>query len=417
MQKNRITAETHARIPADHLAKENTVNELLLTNAHIVTPLETLQGALLLRDGVVADIDTSHAAPGKHSRIQNMEGDYLLPGLVELHTDTLERQLTPRPGVLWPASMAAALAHDAVLASCGVLTVLDALCAEAFPREELQRRLFHAAVAAVTRGQQNGIFRAKHFLHLRCETCDPAVLELVTPYMDSPLLKLVSLMDHTPGQRQYRNLARYREYYSSEGWTDSEFQRVVSNRRELQRRHAATHRRRIIEFCRERALPLASHDDATPEHVLQAVAEGVRICEFPTTLEAARAAKESGLLVLMGAPNLMLGRSHAGNVTTLDVLRADALDILSSDYAPYSLLAALFRLRRMGRPLHEAVNMASATPAAALGLTDTGRLEPGRRADVLRVRLLHDETGESEEPMVLEAWKEGHSVMRTGRMV
>lgn len=375
------------------------MNETVLRNARIVTPQETLQGALVLRQGRVADIAGGPSQPAaKSSPELDMEGDYLLPGLVELHTDSLERFLTPRPGVLWPERMPAALAHDAMLARCGVLTVLDALCAEAFPREEMQKDLFHTAVTAVHEGQRGGLFRVRHFLHLRCETADPAVLQLVTPWIDSPLLRLVSLMDHTPGQRQYQDIAKYREYYGSEGWSDSEFREVVALRKGCQDRYASEHRARIIEMCRRRKVPLASHDDATEAHVLQAREEGACVCEFPTTLEAARAAKRLGLKVLMGAPNLILGRSHAGNVSAMEVLEAGALDILSSDYAPYSLLAAPFRLHELGMPLHQVLHMVSATPAAVLGLEDTGRLTPGARGDVLRVRLMED------GPVVLDFW-------------
>lgn len=373
------------------------MKELVLRNAHVVTPDAVFRGGLLLRNGVIDDVSTGAMPTGDGSF--DMEGDYLLPGLVEVHTDSLERALTPRPGVLWPEHLAAALANDALLEACGILTVLDAICAEAFPREEMQRELFRAAVSAVMQGVQAGLFRARHLLHLRCETADPAVLDMVTPYIDSPLVRLVSLMDHTPGQRQYRNLQKYREYYSREGWTDQEFQEVLMRRKELQARYAGAHRTEIIAMCKRRGIAMASHDDASLSHVEQAKAEGARICEFPTTLEAALAARERGLYVLMGAPNCILGHSHAGNVSALDVLEAGALDILSSDYAPYSLLAAPFQLHAAGMPLYEAVRLVSVNPANALDLADVGRILPGARGDVLRVRL-HEGA-----PVVVKSWK------------
>jgi len=381
------------------LYKHVAMEQAILRNARIITPTEELRGALVVHQGRIAHIDTGAISPMLPA--QDMEGDYLLPGLVELHTDSLERFLCPRPGVLWPDVMAAALAHDAVLARCGILTVLDAVCAEAFPREAMQKALFHAAVQAVHEGGRAGLFRARHLLHLRCETADPAVMELVSPYMQSPLLHMVSLMDHTPGQRQYCDVNKYREYYGSEGWSDSEFQGVLTWRKNLQRQYAQAHRQKIIALCRERGVPLASHDDATAEHVTQASIEGVVICEFPTTLEAAQAARTAGMRVLMGAPNLLLGRSHAGNVSVQEVLEAGVLDILSSDYAPYSLLAGAFLLQQHGLPLPRAVSMVSVTPAASLGMQDTGCLSPGARADILRVRTA------GQTPHVLACWRNG----------
>ena len=380
------------------------MTELIIRNARIVTPTATVHGTLRACDGVIEQIALERPTRDGDSTDIDLDGDYLLPGLVELHTDSLEKHLTPRPGVLWPEPLAPTLAHDAALAGCGILTVLDAICAEAFPRQELQRKLFHDAVQAVITGEKLGLFRTRHFLHLRCETADPEVLRLVTPYIDSPLVRMVSLMDHTPGQRQYRNLDKYREYYGSEGWTDSEFEEVLASRRGYQQRYAGRHRTRIMEMCRERGILLATHDDTTREHVQQAVEEGARISEFPTTLEAALEARKAGIRTLMGAPNLLLGHSHAGNVSVREVIAAKALDILSSDYAPCSLLAAPFELQTMGMPLHRGVAMVSSTPADAIGLTGLGRLMPGARADLLRVRVVEN------TPVVLAAWKDGMRV-------
>ncbi len=376
-------------------------NEYALRNATIVTPQERFTGSILLRNGSVAALDRGPCAQG-----QDMKGDLLLPGLVDVHTDSLERQFAPRPGVYWPAALSAAQANDAMLAGCGITTVLDSVCAEAFPKEETRRKLFADAIRAVTLGMEQRLFLTDHRLHIRCETVDPEVLNLFAPHAANPLLALVSLMDHTPGQRQYRNMDDFRRYYSAEGWTDDEFHAVVRQWTDNQEIYGATHRKEIIKLCLERGLPLASHDDATPAHVDQALAEGARICEFPTTLEAARAATERNMLVVMGAPNAVLGKSHSGNVSVREAAAAGCLDVLSSDYTPSSILAAAFTLHQdLDFPLHETISMVTHTPATALGMSDRGSLEPGKRADAVRVRLVEG------QPVVLGVWVKGKQVL------
>jgi len=360
------------------------MDELVLTNALLVLPDEVMAGTLHAAGGLIRDVSRGAS---RASGAVDCGGDFLLPGLVDLHTDSLERQLTPRTGVLWPQALGAALANDSFLAAQGITTVFDSLCAEAFPVEEGKRQVFHSCLRAVLSGIAGQAFRAEHFLHLRCETADPEVLEMIEPYAKHERVRLMSLMDHTPGQRQYRDLAVYRRHCGN--GSDGEFSAMVRERLENQRLHAGPHREKIIALAREGGIPLASHDDATCDHVEQAHAEGAAICEFPTTLEAARRARELGMPTVMGAPNIVMGGSHSGNVSAMDALRAGCLDILSSDYYPPSLLAAPFFLALRGEmELPEAVRLVSSAPAMAVGLNDRGSLTPGLRADMVRVRMI-----------------------------
>ncbi len=376
-----------------------------VANALVVTETETFAGALAVEGERFGEVDSDLNQMPAEARVLDFGGDYLLPGLVDLHTDNLERHFRPRPGVYWPDPLAAFLSHDARMVAAGVTTILDSVCAEAFPQEDTRIRLFHDSIRALHQSHGQELLRGRHLLHVRCETADPEVLKLYESTDHSPLLKLVSLMDHTPGQRQYRDENHFRAYYGSEGWSDEEFNAVVARCKANQQQYSAPHRRSIIEKARQRGIVLASHDDATREHVEQAWAEGVSICEFPTTLEAAQQAGQRGLAVVMGASNIMLGGSHSGNVSALEVLQAGGLDILSSDYAPESLLAAVFRLH-LGHnlALPEALRLVSANPARALRLEDIGAVAPGKRADFLRVRL-QDAT-----PVVKAAWRDGRQV-------
>jgi alpha-D-ribose 1-methylphosphonate 5-triphosphate diphosphatase len=241
--------------------------------------------------------------------------------------------------------------------------------------------------------------------HLRCEVSDPGVVEVFSPHADHPLLRLVSLMDHTPGQRQWRDLESFRTYHRDKAWSDQELAAVVADYREKMERYSDVNRRQVLDLCRGLDLPLASHDDTTVEHIEQAHAEGIAISEFPTTLAAAGQARARGMMNVMGAPNVVRGGSHSGNISALALAEAGLLDILSSDYVPASLLHAAFLLHgRAGMSLPDAVNVVTRNPAAAIGLTDRGEIAPGKRADLIRVRLHED------LPVLREAWRDGTRV-------
>ncbi|EGB15449.1 phosphonate metabolism protein PhnM [Pseudodesulfovibrio mercurii] len=374
--------------------------ERILKNARIVLRDEIMTGAVRLADGVITSID-----PGtcNVTNAEDMGNDYLLPGFVELHTDNLEQELEPRPGVFWPDPLAAVLAHDNTMAGAGITTVLDAVSLGEYHDGPKRAQMMDLSLKALRRARATGILRADHRLHLRCEFSDPKVLDMLRPHIDDPVLMLVSLMDHTPGQRQFTDTDKYRTYYKK-GWSDEEFAEIARRLRATQAACAASNRQAIVDLCRARTIPMASHDDTLPEHVAQAVAEGMAIAEFPTTRTAARLAREHGIRIVMGGPNLVRGASHSGNVSARELAEAGLLDIISSDYVPGSLVAGAFALHRQtGLSLPDAVARISANPADAVGLTDRGRIACGLRADLVRVREIEG------VPAVLRTWSVGCS--------
>ena len=376
--------------------------ETIFTNARLVLPDRILDGTLVLRGEWIAAVDEGRSAlPGA----VDCGGDHLLPGLVELHTDHLEKHVEPRPGVAWPGR-AAALAHDAQLAAAGITTVCDALCIGDLLPNGKRLNSLAPMVEAIRWGGAAGAFRAEHFLHLRCELTHPEVVPLFEGLADDPLVRLVSLMDHTPGQRQFVDVSKYRQYFQGKhGFSDAEMDAFVAAAYEAQARWGEPNETALVAACRSRGFAVASHDDATPAHVAEAVANGAVLAEFPTTLEAAQAARDAGLAVLMGGPNLVLGGSHSGNVSARSLAEAGLLDVLSSDYVPASTLQAAFKLPEAGVALPDAVAMVTATPAALIGLDDRGRLAPGYRADVAHVSALPG------GPVVREVWRAGRRVV------
>ena len=240
----------------------------------------------------------------------------------------------------------------------------------------------------------------------------PNTIELFEPFRGHARLSLISLMDHTPGQRQWEDIELARVYYTGKkGWSDSKFERRLAESGRLQTEYAQPHRRHFVDHCRTHGIALASHDDTTVAHVEQAHAEGASMSEFPTTLAAARAARALGLANVMGGPNVMRGGSHSGNVAAADLARDGLLDILSSDYVPSSLLGAAMRLVDDALvTLPQAVAMVTQAPARAARLHDRGALEAGLRADLGQVRMCTLPDG-TRHPLVRGVWREGRRVI------
>ncbi|GAB3626565.1 alpha-D-ribose 1-methylphosphonate 5-triphosphate diphosphatase [Pandoraea terrae] len=359
---------------------------MLIKNARIVTPEATFTGVVQVRDGHIHAVQRgTTSAP----EAQDWEGDYLLPGLVELHTDNLEKHLAPRPGVLWN-TQAAFVIHDAQVAAAGITTVFDALSIGERESAGLRSRALQTECADTLQASADaGLLRADHFLHLRCEVATHDAVDAFEQMSDHPLLRLVSVMDHTPGQRQWQDPAQFRKYQERHGaWTEEKWHATYAAMIEQQEKYAHAHRREIVAMSHARGLPLASHDDTSLEHVEEAVRDGVAMAEFPTTMMAARAARDKAIAVIMGAPNIVRGGSHSGNIAAGELARENLLDILSSDYVPASLLQAAFQLHTdIGWDLSRAVNTVSWAPAKSVGLDDRGGIMPGLRADMVRVTL------------------------------
>ena len=377
--------------------------ELILSNGRVVTRDAAFTGSIAVCDGRIAAIDEGRS---HLPQAVDLAGDYLLPGLIELHTDNLERHIMPRPGVDWPA-LPALLAHDSEIASAGITTVLNGLRLGSLRGDTKIAGRAQEIAGQIAVAQEGGLLRAAHLIHARCEVGCADVTDSLESLLEHPLLKLVSVMDHTPGQRQFANIEKYKVYYSGKlGFTESVLSELIDEARHVQFRRCEPNRRAIVEMCRHRAVPLASHDDETQEHVDEAAADGMVIAEFPTTVEAARASAAAGLHVLMGGPNVVRGGSHSGNVAALDLARLHLLAILSSDYIPGSLLQAAFHVWSEVEDisLPAAIGMISRVPAAAVGLDDRGEIAAGKRADLVRV---HADTG---IPVVRSVWREGRRV-------
>lgn len=379
------------------------MTETVYRNGRVVLRDEVVRADVVVRGGEIVAIDDP--GPG-HAGI-DLEGDWLIPGLVELHTDHLEGHYAPRPRVRWNP-VAAVQAHDAQIATSGITTVFDALRVGMDEDTKLEPDDMRTLAGAIEESQRHGRLRAEHFIHLRCEVSAPDVLEGFAAFENDRRVRIASLMDHTPGQRQFTSLDAFRAYYMGKsGMSEAELQAFILRRQAQAEKSSAANRIAIAKVARERGIVLASHDDATEDHVAEAIDHGVTLAEFPTTHDAARASHSAGLKVLMGAPNIVRGGSHSGNIAARDLVGAGLLDVLSSDYFPFSLVHATFLVGtgEGGIGLPRAVAMVSANPAAVAGLDDRGTIAEGKRADLVQVHL-HETV-----PVVRAVWRTGRRVV------
>jgi alpha-D-ribose 1-methylphosphonate 5-triphosphate diphosphatase len=385
--------------------KSDTVpSDTVIGNARIVLADRVIEcGWVAFADGRIAEVGEG-AAPRVS---EDAGGDLVMPGLIELHTDHLEMHYVPRPKVYWDP-IASVVSYDAQLATSGITTVLDSLRVWTEDGTEGVDGRSSLLADAIGAAREANMLRADHFLHLRCEVPMPNVVDEAKELVGRPDVRLMSLMDHTPGQRQFRDEVKLRDYYRGKGagMTDAQLDVLFERRFAYQKAYAATNLREIVALAHSYEIPLASHDDTTEDNVTDAVRHRVSVAEFPTTIEAARGLHEAGIGILMGAPNVVRGGSHSGNIAAVDLAREGLLDILSSDYIPSSLLMAALQLpTRVGAiDLAAAVRTVTKTPAEAVGLADRGEIAPGKRADLIRVHVARD------VPVVRSVWREGHRV-------
>lgn len=377
--------------------------QTIFANAKLILNDDVINGSLVITDGVITDIDSGTTVSKDAIDVQ---GDYLAPGLVELHTDNLERHLSPRPKVDWPYR-AAILAHDRELAGTGITTVFDAIRVGSIVSGTSKRYGKYARQMAdeIHTLREAELLRISHHIHLRAEICSETLVDEFAEFTAKDRIGIVSMMDHTPGQRQFTDLSKFETYIRGKyPFGDQEYRDYVDFLYELQSQFGASHEAATVKAAQQLGATLASHDDTTADQVAASQAYGVKMAEFPTTVAAAQACHAHGIATIMGAPNLIRGGSHSGNVAAAELAQLDRLDILSSDYVPSGLLMAAVQLGDLWGDLPRGIATVTARPAQAVGMTDRGSLRIGQRADVIRFAL------SAGTPVLNETWSAGSRV-------
>ncbi|HEY7849333.1 MAG TPA: alpha-D-ribose 1-methylphosphonate 5-triphosphate diphosphatase [Ktedonobacterales bacterium] len=355
----------------------------LIMNAVVVTPRRVFEGGWLVIEGDrIAAVGDASSCPTGVSDALDARGLLLLPGLIDLHCDAIEKLVEPRPNVHFELPLALAEA-DWRLAGCGITTEFHAVSLDDIELGVRSATFVHELIEHI---RANRTQLVRHRIHARFEVSSEQGFARLLEWAELPEVGMISLMDHTPGQGQYQTADMYRDYLARvTGRSLDEIDELLERKR-VQMRTAPQRVARVADLARRTGKALASHDDDTAERVASWPGLGVTVSEFPTTLTAAMHAHNLGLAVCMGAPNVLRGRSSGGNLSALAALEAGVVDCLCSDYYPSSMLAAVFKIVALGLlPLPQALNLVSLNPARAAGLGDFGALEAGRIADVALV--------------------------------
>ncbi len=356
----------------------------LLTGARVALANETRDKLdVLIEDGVIAALDPESSG---NARVIDLVGRLLMPGMIDLHCDALEKEVEPRPNVHFPLDFACAQA-DKRNAAAGITTVYHAL---SFANHELgvRNNAFAAEIArAVHAWQAHALIDNR--VHVRYEVTDETAPTVLRTLIENGDTHLMSFMDHSPGQGQFRDVEAYRAYLARTYKTDDAALDDILARKAEAAWGAMARMEALAALARARGVALASHDDDSPAKVDTVAALGAAISEFPVNVETARAARAKGLATLFGAPNVLRGKSQSGNMRALDAVLEGVADCLCGDYSPAALLPSVLKLPELADiPLHTAIAFVTANPARAAGLADRGEIAAGRRADLVAVKWL-----------------------------
>jgi alpha-D-ribose 1-methylphosphonate 5-triphosphate diphosphatase len=377
----------------------------VLNNARLVTPVGIVEEASIRVDnGKITEI--GHETLSGIREI-NVQGNYLFPGFVDMHSDAIEKGIEPRPNTFFPVDIAV-FELDKKIASCGITTMYHSL---SFAEMEVGLRSNSSAAGIIRQiNEFTNKLKVHTKIHARFEITDMAAVPYLEGLIQEDLIHLFSFMDHSPGQGQFRDISSYKNYYGPVyGKSDAEMDGIIDRKRRAREDGSPAAIERLVALCKERSISIASHDDDSREKIEWLKNLGVGMTEFPVNIEAVRAARELGISVCLGSPNVLRGESQARNLSAREAISWGYGDILCSDYAPMTMLHAVLALERLDiLPLHEAVNMVSLNPARAVGIAEqTGSLEIGKDADILIV-------DPSEGfPRILSTFVEGKEVYAT----
>jgi alpha-D-ribose 1-methylphosphonate 5-triphosphate diphosphatase len=355
---------------------------LYIKNANIILADKILNGAsILIENGIISAINPESVSDG--IQIIDAQNKVVMPGMIDLHCDALEKEVEPRPNVHFPLDFACAQA-DKRNAGAGITTVFHAL---SFANEELgvRNNQFAKEIAeAVHIFQPHALVDNR--VHCRYEITDPTGLPVLMELMHNHSMHLVSLMDHTPGQGQFKDLASYKAYFGkSYQKSDKELDELIAKKHQ-QAEGAMQRVAQLVQIAHAQGIAVASHDDDCIERVDTMTRLGVDISEFPINMETAEYAREKGMKTILGAPNILRGKSQSGSMRALDAVNAGVCDCLCADYAPATLIVAVFKLPEISNlTLTQAVQLVTKNPAEAAKLNDRGVIEVGKRADIIMV--------------------------------
>jgi len=376
--------------------------DFIIENATVVLPTGILKNSsVAIEDGFISRI--TEGSIGSRKRKRNVKGKLLLPGFIDLHSDAIEKEIEPRPNIFFPPNIAI-IEMDKKLSACGITTAFHAL---SFAENEIGIRCNQKAYEIIREiNRLVPMLSVRTKVHARFEITDSGAISYLETLIYDRHVNLLSFMDHTPGQGQFKEITSYKKYYGTVyNKSDSELSKIIDSK-VAKRDCVKANISHLLKICKSIGIPTISHDDDSFEKIQWIKEIGIEISEFPVNMEAVKAASENKIYICFGAPNVLRGNSHAGNLSARDAIRLGYGDILCSDYSPMAMLHAIFTLSKHDvLPLHEAVKMATLNPAKAVGIEGKiGSIEEGKMADLVLVDLSY------EIPRVISTFVSGKEV-------
>lgn len=395
----------------------------LIYNVNVVQRDRVLKNAaLLIQDNKIQKIfeRTEKSIGCDADEMIDGENGFLVPGFMDLHSDNIERVAQPRPQSLIDFNIAITeqerqLVCQGITSMYHSLTIMNAAEAQALGKTGMEKTALrtpenHKKLVEVIRRHNEGDHIIRHRFHCRYDITNISGFDMLIQFIENKDMQLLSFVDHTPGQGQYRDLQFFKDHVMGVGKTEEEKDQILKARMS-RAKITAEQLKRAADMASEAGIPIASHDDDSIEKLNYVIRDlNANICEFPLDLEVAREAHRRGLMVVVGATNVLMGRSHSNNLSALEAIENKCADILVSDYFPASILHAIFKIVDLGLlSLPEAVNMATYNPACAVGVEDClGSIEEGKLADLLLIGR------KNQMPVIMAAFVDGDKVLGIG---
>ena len=384
-------------------------------NGTIVQKDRVLEQASLLMDGNhIAEIREDNGGWDQDPFAEKIDaqGAYVVPGFMDLHSDHIEKVAQPRPQSLIDFDIAIR-EQEKQLVCQGITSMYHSLTMNGGSKTSKDLKALlrtpenYNKLVQLIRKHNSGDHIIRHRFHCRYDVTNTQGFDQLLEYIRNNDMQLLSFVDHTPGQGQYKDLEFFKNHVMGSDKTEEEKEEILRKRMNTAR-ITAQQMEMAANLADQLGIPIASHDDDSLEKLDYVMKHlHIRICEFPITMEVAKEAHQRGLKVVVGANNVLMGRSHSNNLSALEAIREGCADILVSDYFPASLLHAVFKIYDMGlTTLPDAINMVTYNPACAVGVADhLGSLEVGKWADLL---LIHRSQS---MPVLGTAFVDGDKVM------
>ncbi len=351
--------------------------QINLRSTRVMIENEIRKADITIKNGKISKILEYKTLP----YCKNMANALILPGFIDLHSDAIEKEIEPRPGAIFPIEEAI-LDLDKKLSIAGITTMFHAVAFETVVGGKIRSAEISEKIVRAVKSLKEKL-STNNMVHLRYDIAATESFNTVKNLIEEGYVDLFSLMDHSPGQGQFKSFDKWKKYYSGAyNLDENELKKLKEKKLQKNEDNIVE----LIKTAKAHQIKIASHDDDTVEKVDIIKKYGITISEFPLSVEVAEKAKEYGIMTGMGAPNVVRNGSQCGNISAKELIKRGLCDYLCSDYHPNSMLKAVYTINRdLGIPIEEAFQIITSNPSKAAGLSEYGEIKEGKKGDIVAV--------------------------------